>query len=181
MCFKTMATIRYIGRDVPEDIAYPLLLQRLMSRIVYAKNGCWEWPGWQMPSGYCQTSAWGKPVCVHRLMFMIAKGPIPQGMEIMHTCDNPRCFNPSHLLLGTGSQNIRDSMFKGRRGTERKPYGKGHPRPDRRTHCIHGHEFNEENTYKTPDGRRQCRPCHKHAVQRYRPKPPYAVDEQRKS
>lgn len=50
--------------------------------------------------------------------------------------------------------------------------GKGHPKPEHRTHCIHGHPFDAENTYRTPDGRRQCRACHHAIVRRFKPKPP---------
>ena len=40
--------------------------------------------------------------------------PVPEGMVVMHTCDNPGCFNPNHLRIGTQSENIRDSVTKGR-------------------------------------------------------------------
>ena len=47
--------------------------------------------------------------------------PIPDGMVIMHTCDNPRCFNPEHLRVGTLSDNSRDMVEKGRANTTRNP------------------------------------------------------------
>ena len=40
--------------------------------------------------------------------------PVPKGMVVMHTCDNPGCFNPNHLRVGTPSDNIQDSVAKGR-------------------------------------------------------------------
>ena len=45
--------------------------------------------------------------------------PIPEGMVVMHTCDNPGCCNPNHLILGTQRQNIEDCIAKGRRACQR--------------------------------------------------------------
>jgi H2-forming N5,N10-methylenetetrahydromethanopterin dehydrogenase-like enzyme len=43
-----------------------------------------------------------------------AHGPIPEGMVVMHTCDNPPCYEVTHLVLGTMADNVRDSVAKGR-------------------------------------------------------------------
>ena len=51
---------------------------------------------------------------VHRLVWAILNGPIPNGMCIMHTCDNPSCFSPEHLFLGTLRDNAIDMASKGR-------------------------------------------------------------------
>lgn len=53
-------------------------------------------------------------VNVHRLVFMWWKGEIPQGYLIRHSCDNPACCNPDHLLLGTHADNMRDKAVRGR-------------------------------------------------------------------
>lgn len=50
----------------------------------------------------------------HRVAWELTYGPIPNGLRVLHTCDNPRCVNPGHLMLGTQSDNIADSMRKGR-------------------------------------------------------------------
>jgi hypothetical protein len=56
----------------------------------------------------------------HRLAWELANNrPVPDGLVVMHSCDNPRCVNPSHLSVGTQSQNIHDSIRKGRF----KPFG----------------------------------------------------------
>ena len=50
----------------------------------------------------------------HRVSWMLAHGPIPQGMFILHRCDNPPCVNPAHLFLGTAMMNVADMEAKGR-------------------------------------------------------------------
>jgi hypothetical protein len=52
----------------------------------------------------------------HRLAWAEANGPIPEGMVVRHTCDNPPCVNPAHLILGTQKDNVGDMDRRGRRG-----------------------------------------------------------------
>lgn len=54
------------------------------------------------------------PRYVHRVAWELANGPIPDGMVIMHRCDNPPCVELSHLVLGTQKENIADKYAKGR-------------------------------------------------------------------
>lgn len=76
--------------------------------------GCWEWRGYRVATGYGQFYMDGGPVFAHRVAFMLAKGPIPEGMDVCHSCDNPSCVNPAHLWVGTRSENMRDCVAKGR-------------------------------------------------------------------
>jgi hypothetical protein len=77
-------------------------------------DGCRIWPGRRNASGYGPVSWMGRDVLAHRLAYALAKGPIPAGRVVMHTCDNPPCCNPDHLELGSIDDNIRDMLRKHR-------------------------------------------------------------------
>lgn len=76
--------------------------------------GCWEWPGIRHRQGYGRTKHNGKTAFVHRRAWEITNGPIPAGINVLHSCDNPPCCRPSHLFLGTTLDNARDAVQKGR-------------------------------------------------------------------
>jgi predicted nucleic acid-binding Zn ribbon protein len=78
-------------------------------------GGCWEWGGARCGKGYGSLSVDGHVASAHRRAWELAYGPIPKGMQVCHTCDNPPCCNPAHLFLGTNRINQLDSMLKGRR------------------------------------------------------------------
>lgn len=81
-------------------------------------SGCWEWNAYRARTGYglvrLSSDKHGMPRYTHRLAYELAKGPIPEGMEVCHSCDNPPCINPDHLFLGTRRDNMRDAVRKGR-------------------------------------------------------------------
>lgn len=78
-------------------------------------NGCLIWCGYTRPDGYAYiTVATKKKRGVHQIAWMLANGPIPEGMCICHTCDVRTCVEPSHLFLGTKGDNNRDMIAKGR-------------------------------------------------------------------
>jgi hypothetical protein len=77
---------------------------------------CWLWIGAHHPQGYGNiTVSKGKTKPAHILSWEIHFGPIPEGMKVLHSCDNPPCVKPDHLFLGTQTQNIADMDAKGRR------------------------------------------------------------------
>lgn len=84
---------------------------------------CWEWTGYVQKNGYGHFF----PGLAHRVSYEIHNGPIPDGLQVCHKCDNRRCVNPSHLFLGTQSDNLRDMMAKGRR-TYPSILGEANPR-----------------------------------------------------
>lgn len=93
-------------------------------------DACWEWKRSKHPQGYGQWRPYGvktKLYRTHRMVWEFANGPIPDGMHICHTCDNPPCCNPAHLFLGTAKDNMQDKAAKGR-APGRDMHGLNNPR-----------------------------------------------------
>lgn len=103
-------------------------------RYVKKTDGCWLWVGSSKNSkGYGMLQkiggSKGKGILAHRLSYIIHKGEIPDGLVVMHACDNPACVNPDHLSVGTQSQNILEAIAKGRKKPPKLPHftGVDHP------------------------------------------------------
>lgn len=123
------------------------------SRCSRTEKGCFEFQGGRNGKGYSQVSVKNKRWMLHRFIYAMTKGAIPDGHQVLHDCDNPPCCNPAHLRTGTMADNAVDSVDKVRHFHASQ------------THCKHGHEFTDENTYiaKVPGRpgmvRRQCKEC----------------------
>ena len=91
----------------------PTLQEKLNDRVQITP-GCWWWIGSLNLQGYGRLRHEGKFKKASHLFYELYRGEIPQGMIIRHTCDNPSCVNPQHLLLGTHSDNMRDMVSRGR-------------------------------------------------------------------
>lgn len=110
---------------------------------------CLVFLGSCQPDGYGHIWHEGRLHRAHALAWVATFGPVDPGLCVLHRCDNPPCVNVEHLFVGTDGDNAADRTRKGRGSNGNK--GK--------THCKHGHEFTEANTYVNAKGERACRPC----------------------
>ena len=76
-------------------------------------TGCWDWLNALDAYGYGGFS-WNEHPKAHRAAWTLFHGPIPDGLHVLHTCDNRKCVNPEHLWIGTNADNMRDKQEKGR-------------------------------------------------------------------
>lgn len=116
---------------------------------VRKSDECWIWiAGRYFPAGYGQFFLDGRDMRAHRTSWTIVHGPIPDGLWVLHKCDNPPCVRPDHLFLGTRSDNMRDCVSKGRHVEASK------------THCPNGHAYTPDNVYQIKNrSSRYCRAC----------------------
>ena len=82
------------------------------------RTGCWNWTACKDKHGYGHISLGGKHgghALAHRVSYEIHVGQIPDGIGMLHSCDNPACVKPDHLILGTHTENMRDCVSRGRK------------------------------------------------------------------
>ncbi len=104
--------------EIPED-RLSVQIDWFVSKTKKQASGCLEWQAHLSDAGYGKQSVlmidgkW-KNIKAHRLSWHLFVGPIPDGLLVLHACDNPRCVRPEHLWLGDHHDNIQDCLRKGR-------------------------------------------------------------------
>lgn len=128
-------------------------------------TGCWNWKGSKVNGGYGIGHLPGTGyVLAHRLAAHLWLGyDLADTRIVCHKCDNPACFNPKHLFIGTRKDNMQDCVRKGRNFQSRK------------TCCPKGHPYTEENTmHAVKDGYeyRRCKTCSQQVSREWKSKNP---------
>jgi hypothetical protein len=138
------------SQGVP-DLVITALPARFWNRVE-PDSDHWIWTGQINNKGY--GLAWwnGKKRPAHVAVWEALIGPIPEGLELDHTCDRTECVNPAHLEVVTHAENMRRSS-------------------ERQTHCRKaGHPRTAENVYRDPHGNTRCRLCAREADARRVPR-----------
>lgn len=130
--------------------------------VILQDDSCWLWLGTRnRRSGYGRFRLNGRLLAAHRVAWEFEFDPIPDGMNVLHRCDNPPCVRPSHLFLGTQQDNVDDMVAKGRDHFDAfiREAQKIHVRQQRSASaCRQGHKYTVANT-RIQGGRRRCRAC----------------------
>jgi HNH endonuclease len=122
--------------------------------VPYAASECWLWVGSRDSKGYGRLANPGKSRLPHRIAYELMIGPIPPGIELDHLCREKACVNPWHLEQVTHRENSLRGVMADR---------------PKKTHCPHGHEYTEANTYYIPGkGTYMCRICRTNLDRKYK-------------
>jgi hypothetical protein len=153
------AQVAYGDPLIRKNLRLVPLETRLWSRIKrQGARDCWPWLGTLTRWGYGKIEINGKTRHVHRVVYELLVGPIPDGMDIDHLCHGPdcepgphcphrSCENPAHMEPVTTGENVRRGFSLSSVNREK-------------THCPRGHPYSAENTRLNSRGQRVCRTCY---------------------
>lgn len=117
LCGKHYKAQRRYGNAETTQRPRGSLSERFWAKVD-KQDGCWEWMGAKAGTGYGSIQAGGrgsKSLLAHRVSYSLSSGAIPEGLYILHSCDNRSCVNPAHLRAGTNQENIQEAYDKGRK------------------------------------------------------------------
>lgn len=120
-------------------------LEQRVVRYIEKTPTCWLWRG-ELRKGYGRVLFGGGRLSAHRVVYEMEVGPIPEGLVIDHLCRNHACVNPEHMEPVTQRVNVLRGVAPAAANA-------------RKTHCLRGHAFDDENTYPVRVGGRGCRAC----------------------
>lgn len=132
-------------------------LERVLEQLDRSGD-CWLPTSRLNSDGYAVVSVAGHQHRLHRFVYELLVGPIPEGMHLDHLCRVRHCANSAHLEPVTCKINLDRSPFSANSQNQAKTY------------CDSGHPFDEANTYIRKDGTRACRTCVRLATRRWREK-----------
>jgi hypothetical protein len=98
---------------------YGTVVERFLRYSKYVEDPdwcapCYEWIGPKDEFGYGRFRVDGRKMRAHRWLWEHANGPVPEGMIVRHTCDNPGCVRLMHLTIGTPADNVADKVERNR-------------------------------------------------------------------
>lgn len=136
-------------------------LPRFAAKVEVAKSGCWLWTARLNRNGYgmFMDPDSKRSRVAHRYAYEVARGPIPEGLQLDHLCRVRHCVNPDHLEAVTQ----RENLLRGETLTAKAAAA---------THCPANHPYAGDNLYINPKGERLCRACHRARVAAARAKNP---------
>jgi hypothetical protein len=102
--------------DTPAQVnPTAMQVKNFWKKVVKGEPGeCWKWTGAKTPRGYGRIMLKPKVCLAHRMAWTCSRGAIPDGLCVLHNCDNPECTNPSHLRIGTHQENMCDMVTRNR-------------------------------------------------------------------
>ena len=131
------------------------LVKRFWSKV-NKTEACWLWTAAKSTRGYGSIGTGDRRTALaHRVAYELLVGPIPEGLTLDHLCRNHGCVNPAHLEPVTQRENVLRGVSPSARCAAV-------------THCPQGHPYDEANTYRPPEGGRDCRACVREAGRRWR-------------